>query len=133
MIEIKSELTGVSEFSKFVKDFPHKIDEAIYKITDIVRTEVMKGTPVDEFTAVRSWGDVYKEGSGYAFETQLPYMHVLEYGLYPNVGDPKKTVRVGEHVYSTQAVDGWINKALDEEELVRKVSEALEKIISRDL
>lgn len=74
-------------------------------------TKIIQKTPVDTGEARRSWS-FEKVPEGYRISTNVPYMPVLEYGLYPNPpkGGKGKTI----NGFSKQAPQGFVRISIKE-------------------
>lgn len=131
MISVNVDLSGIQAFEKFSKEFPGAVKDVLEKVTKDIRLKVKGETPFDTFQAKESWGDVIAEDGGFSFSSDVPYMKILEYGLYPGVGKVRKgytrtrTVQTGTGIYSRQAVEGWVRKYLGSSELVEDIVAAI--------
>jgi len=132
MVKITADLSGIEAFEKFRQEFPDEFRKVIRTIISDIRLKVKGETPFDSFTAKESWGNVIGYTGGFSFESELPnydYMHILERGLYPNVGKiPKgdsrpRTVKTGTGIYSRQAIEGWVEKYLESNKLLNDIAE----------
>ena len=142
MVEITADLSGIEAFEKFRRDFPNEINKVLRTVASDLRKKVISGTPWDHrkrdaFVAKESWGNVIGHTGGFSFESEIPnydYMHVLEYGLYPGVGKPHKgdirerTVKTGTGIYSRQAIEGWVRKYTESDDVLNTIAE---KVIAK--
>lgn len=91
-----------------------------------IRGAVRRATPVDTSAARESWTPLQKIEGGYSFQSDLPYVPVLEYGSeagakpWPTAGD--KTVENRGKIYSSQAPEGFMAKS-KAEQIINKVFE----------
>jgi hypothetical protein len=113
----------------FIAEYPKYAVRALHKIALAVRRAVQGHTPHDTYEAMRSWGQVTRQSGGYSFGSEIPYMHVLELGLYPEVGEPHpgellpRTVQTATGIYSTQAVEGWVRQIVEDPALMEIIVE----------
>jgi hypothetical protein len=134
MVEVTADLSGIKAFEEFRRDFPNEIKKVIRTVASDLRLKVKGETPFDSSTAKESWGRVFGNEGGFSFKSEIPYMHVLEYGLYPGVGKIQKgytrerTVKTGTGIYSRQAIEGWIRKYTESDELLNDIAE---KVIAK--
>lgn len=137
LISIDADLSGIEAFEEFRRDFPDSVRKVLRTIASDVRLKVKGETPFDSFLAKESWGHVIGHEGGFSFKSEIPYydyMHILEYGLYPSVGKIHKgetrprTVQTGTGIYSRQAVEGWIRKYVESDELLNGIAE---KVIAK--
>jgi hypothetical protein len=143
MITINADLSGLKTFEEFRRDFPRKVKEIIGNVAADLREKVVGETPFDirskDTHAKESWGDIIEHEAGFSFGSDLVYMPVLEYGRYPNVGEVHKgdirtrTVKTGTGVYSRQAVEGWIRKYTESDEVLNAIAERVIKAFKEDL
>ena len=113
-------------FSASIRQFADKARERAEQVTEEVVEEltatIIDRTPIDEGNAKEGWEiQVHESGMRYRIVNKVPYIGVLEYGLFPN--PPKKGTGKTVGGYSTQAPAGMVGVTIVEfPEIVTRIT-----------
>lgn len=104
-------------FSASIRQFADKTKQRALEVTEEVVTEmtatIIDRTPIDTGNAKDGWEiEQYEDGYRYRIFNKVPYIGVLEYGLFPN--PPKEGTGKTVGGYSTQAPAGMVGITIAE-------------------
>lgn len=91
------------QFDAAISNIESKIEKQVEDVTFEVFDKVRTKSPVDTGAFRIAW-KIEEAEDGYLIRNDLPYAHVIEYGLYPN--PPKNPTGKTVNGYSRQAPKG---------------------------
>ena len=120
------------------KAFEPALRKALMAALKKFRTDVVDRTPVGDPSydphpglAKRSWSNVRKQGTGYAFDNPQSYTVTLEEGLYKH--DGPRTVQMSDGIYSTQAPGGMMQPLLDDDSYIGAMCDDILNTVVREV
>jgi hypothetical protein len=134
MIDGNIRIEGLDVIREALNSIEPAVLAALEDIGHTTRSLTLGRTPVGirkghAGTLKRSWGRVEKTGGGFSFGNTAPYAHVLELGLYPNVGP--RTVQVGDGVFSRQAPGGILGPLIEDPSVLQRIADLVANEIVR--
>ena len=124
--------TAIAEIINYINGAPERVRLATKEVASLMRRLVRGRTPYDTGHAKTSWGQIEEHRWGYSFENPVPYITVLEEGLYPRPG-PRTYSHEGR-VYSRQTDDppgGIIAPLIEDEQALNRIMDMVVARLTR--
>jgi hypothetical protein len=97
------------------------------------RTPVNKPGVKTRGQAKRGWGKLSKDpAGGYSFRNKVPYIGILEEGLYEHEG-PRTVEQPGGKIFSKQAEEGILAPLLSNDPYISALGETIVAILLREI